>query len=417
MAGYTLTEIHRMKATLLALVYAFLLAACSGSAVLIDENGAAVLDRALAEALADSDLPGMVALVTSGDSVLYRRALGVTGVGSNKPMVTDGIFRIHSMTKPITSLALMMLVERGEVDLDAPASRYLADLREREVLVSVDTTENRALTRPPSREITVRDLLRHTSGFAYTFSNHELLAMEENGGIGGRAQPILHDPGERWTYGVGTAFVGWIVEEISKQALPDFLRAEIFEPLGMNDTSFNLGPSEIDRLVDLARRVDGVVTSGPRPDSLVGQGRGDGGLVSTADDYARFIQLILGRGELDSVRLLSEAAVEEMSRNQLEGITVIEQPGAIPNLSRPFPPTGAGQDGFSLAFQVSTEEVEDRRRPGSLSWSGLGNAHFWVDPTTGIGVVLLFQIFPFYDEAVLDVMNRFEKVLYGEIIN
>lgn len=406
-----------MKATLLALVYAFLLAACSGSAVLIDENGAAVLDRALAEALADSDLPGMVALVTSGDSVLYRRALGVTGVGSNKPMVTDGIFRIHSMTKPITSLALMMLVERGEVDLDAPASRYLADLREREVLVSVDTTENRALTRPPSREITVRDLLRHTSGFAYTFSNHELLAMEENGGIGGRAQPILHDPGERWTYGVGTAFVGWIVEEISKQALPDFLRAEIFEPLGMNDTSFNLGPSEIDRLVDLARRVDGVVTSGPRPDSLVGQGRGDGGLVSTADDYARFIQLILGRGELDSVRLLSEAAVEEMSRNQLEGITVIEQPGAIPNLSRPFPPTGAGQDGFSLAFQVSTEEVEDRRRPGSLSWSGLGNAHFWVDPTTGIGVVLLFQIFPFYDEAVLDVMNRFEKVLYGEVIN
>ena len=406
-----------MKATLLALVYAFLLTACSGSAVLIDENGAAVLDRALAEALADSDLPGMVALVTSGDSVLYRRALGVTGVGSNKPMVTDGIFRIHSMTKPITSLALMMLVERGEVDLDAPASRYLADLREREVLVSVDTTENRALTRPPSREITVRDLLRHTSGFGYTFSNHELLAMQENGGIGGRAQPILHDPGERWTYGVGTAFVGWIVEEVSKQALPDFLRAEIFEPLGMNDTSFNLGPSEIDRLVDLARRVDGVVTSGPRPDSLVGQGRGDGGLVSTADDYARFIQLILGRGELDSVRLLSEAAVEEMSRNQLEGITVIEQPGAIPNLSRPFPPTGAGQDGFSLAFQVSTEEVEDRRRPGSLSWSGLGNAHFWVDPTTGIGVVLLFQIFPFYDEAVLDVMNRFEKVLYGEIIN
>ena len=406
-----------MKATLLALVYAFLLAACSGSAVLIDENGAAVLDRALAEALADSDLPGMVALVTSGDSVLYRRALGVTGVGSNKPMVTDGIFRIHSMTKPITSLALMMLVERGEVDLDAPASRYLADLREREVLVSVDTTENRALTRPPSREITVRDLLRHTSGFAYTFSNHELLAMEENGGIGGRAQPILHDPGERWTYGVGTAFVGWIVEEVSKQALPDFLRAEIFEPLGMNDTSFNLGPSEIDRLVDLARRVDGVVTSGPRPDSLVGQGRGDGGLVSTADDYARFIQLILGRGELDSVRLLSEAAVEEMSRNQLEGITVIEQPGAIPNLSRPFPPTCAGQEGVSLAFQGSTEEVEDRRRPGSLSWSGLGNAHFWVDPTTGIGVVLLFQIFPFYDEAVLGVMNRFERVLYGEIIN
>ncbi len=406
-----------MKNALLSLVYACLLTACSSPAVLIDEYGASVLDHALTEAIGSSDLPGMVALVTSGDSVLYRRGLGVSGIESNKPMVTDAIFRIHSMTKPLTSLALMMLVERGEVDLDAPASRYLSDLRDREVLVSVDTAENRAFTRRASREITVRDLLRHTSGFAYTFSNHELLTMEENGGIGGRAQPILHDPGEQWTYGVGTAFVGWIVEEVSKQTLPHFLQDEIFEPLGMSDTSFDLGPDDMDRLVDLVRRVDGVVTSSPRPDSLVGQGRGDGGLVSTADDYARFIQLILGRGERDSVRLLSEAAVEEMSRNQLEGLTVVEQPGAIPGLSRPFPPRGIGEDGFSLAFQVSTEEVKGRRRPGSLSWSGLGNAHFWIDPATGIGVVLLFQIFPFYDEAVLEVMNRFEDALYGEVFN
>ena len=406
-----------MKAAFLFSAFTvLLLSACATPTVLLDEDGAAVLDRALTDALADSNIPGMVALVTSRDSVLYRRAFGVTGVASTKPMTTDGIFRIHSMTKPITSLALMILVERGEVDLDAPASRYLADLKDREVLVSVDTAADRASTRPASREITVRDLLRHTSGFAYTFSNHELLLMDENGGTGGRAQPILHDPGERWTYGVSTAFVGWIVEEVSQQALPDFLRAEIFEPLGMNETSFDLAPSKMGRLVDLVRRVDGVVTSSPRPDSYESQGRGDGGLVSTADDYARFIQLILGRGGRGSERLLSEASVAEMSRNQLEGITVVEQPSALPNLARAFP-TNAGKDGFSLAFQVSTEDAANRRQPGSLSWAGLGNAHFWIDPKTKIGVVLLFQIFPFYDEEVLKVMDRFERVLYGEALN
>jgi methyl acetate hydrolase len=402
--------------TMFTIVATALIVGCAPQEVRLSGEGDAFLDQALSDALADTDLPGVVALVTTGDSVIYRRAYGVMGIDRPDPLVEDAIFAIHSMTKPLTSLALMMLVERGDVDLDAPVSRYLEDFSGREVLVAVDTVEDRAITRPASREVTIRDLLRHTSGLAYTFSNHELLQLARNGGTGGRAQPLVHDPGERWTYGMGTAVVGWVVEEVTGQTLSDFLRAEVFVPLGMNETSFDLGPSMMDRLVDEARRTDGELVPSARPDSIVGGGRGDGGLLSTADDYAHFMQLVLGEGARGSARLLSTETLAEMTRDQLDGFTVTEQPGAIPTLSHPFP-LGAGHDGFSLGFQVSTTEAEDRRAPGSLSWSGLANTHFWIDRDTGVGVVLLFRVLPFYDPAVIAVMDRFERALYGVALN
>jgi CubicO group peptidase (beta-lactamase class C family) len=292
----------------------------------------------------------------------------------------------------------------------------LADFADREVLVSVDTAQDQSTTRPASREVTIRDLLRHTSGFAYSFSSHELLEYVQNGGTGGRAQPIVHDPGERWTYGMGTAVVGWVVEEVAGQSLADFLRAEVFAPLNMNQTSFDLGPAMMGRVVDEVRRVDGALVPSPRPDSIVGGGRGDGGLFSTADDYSRFMQLVLGGGARGSTRLVTEETLAEMTRDQLDGLTVVQQPSALPALAHQFP-LGAGSDGFGLGFQISTAEAADQRAPGSLSWSGLANTHFWVDRETGIGVVLLFRILPFYDPAVLDVMDRFERALYGEVLN
>lgn len=400
----------------LAAAVILILQACVPEAPLLDDKGAAVLDRALAESLAETDLPGVVALVTSRDSVLYHRAFGRMGADRPDSLSRDAIFRIHSMTKPLTSVALMMLVERGDVDLDAPVSTYLTDFADREVLVAVDTAENRPITRPASREVTVRDLLRHTSGFGYSFSNYALLELARNGGLGGRAQPIVHDPGEQWTYGMGTAVVGWVVEEVTGQSLAEFLQVEIFTPLEMNETSFDLSPSKMGRLVDDVRRVDGVLVSGPRPDSIVGEGRGDGGLLSTAEDYARFMQFVLGRGARGSTRLVSEETIEEMTRDQLGDFTVTEQPGAMPELSRPFP-LGAGSDGFGLGFQISTAPSADRRPAGSLSWSGLANTHFWIDPETGVGVALLFQVLPFYDPAVLQVMDRFERALYAEALN
>jgi methyl acetate hydrolase len=226
-------------------------------------------------------------------------------------------------------------------------------------------------------------------------------------------QPLLHDPGARWTYGSSTYFLGRIIEQVTGEALDRFLDSRIFGPLGMAETSYELPPEKADRLVALYRRIDGQLAGEAPPESYRPNLRGDGGLLSTSQDYARFVQLILRQGEVAGVRLLSVAGVAEMSRDQLEGLTVTTQPGAIPATSNAFP-LGAGRDGFGLGFQVAAG-VSDGRAPGSLSWAGLRNTHFWVDPASGIGVVFLTQLLPFYDDSVIAVLRTFERTLYGRV--
>jgi len=211
---------------------------------------------------------------------------------------------------------------------------------------------------------------------------------------------------------MGTAHLGWILEEVTGTSLPQFLQDRIFGPLGMVDTSYDLAPERSARLVAQFQRQGDQLTASPRPGSIRGAPRGDGGLLSTATDYARFVQLVLGRGERAGVRLISEASWTEMTSNQLGDLTVVEQPGADPALSAAFP-LGAGRDGFSLGFQVAQGHGADGRADGSLSWAGLQNTHFWIDPQNGIGVVLLFQVLPFYDPRVIDVLREFERTLYA----
>ena len=235
-----------------------LLATCSPAEhVSLNNQARASLDGVLADAVESDAVAGVVAIVTDVDSVLYRGAFGTMDAAHEEPMHEDAIFRIWSMTKPITSVALMMLVEQGLVDLDTPASSYLPELAGREVLVSVDEADSAVATRPASRPPTVRDLLRHTSGVGYTFSNPKLLAWTRASGAPVLSQPLLHDPGARWTYGASTYFVGRIVEKVSGESLGAFLRSHVFVPLGMDDTSFELPDSKMDRLVALHRRRGG----------------------------------------------------------------------------------------------------------------------------------------------------------------
>jgi methyl acetate hydrolase len=377
----------------------------------LDPSRQAALDRVLDDAVASRQVPGVVALVTTADSVVYLHAAGTLDEVGNVAMRPDAIFDIASMTKPITSLGIMMLVEEGKIGLDDPASRYLPELAGREVLVRVDSAAGTVETRPAAREVTIRDLLRHTSGIGYSIFDPQLHAIDRYTRIPVRQYPLLHDPGARWTYGMGTAQLGWIIEEVTGQPLMDFFRARIFGPLEMNETSFSLPRAKAARLATTFRLADGQLRATPRPDSIESAGQGDGDLLSTAGDYARFIQLMLGRGRRGDVRLLSEASVAEMTRNQLDGLTVVEQPAPIPTLSAPFP-LGAGRDGFSLGFQVAVNGP-DGRPDGTLSWAGLYNTHFWIDPRNGIGVVLLFQILPFYDPQVIAVLRAAERAVYS----
>jgi CubicO group peptidase (beta-lactamase class C family) len=372
----------------------------------------ASLDDVLRASVDAGHVPGVVAMVVDRDSVLYRGASGVMDATGAESMRTDAIFRIASMTKPITSVGIMMLKEEGLLDLDDPASDYLPLLAGREVLVSVDPATSTVRTRPASRSISIRDLLRHTSGIGYGFSSHEASQLS-SAGIVPREQPILHDPGARWTYGMGTAFLGWIIEEVSGQALPDFFESRILGPLGMDDTAFELAEPNRARLVASYRRVNGVLEGRPNAEVYRPTVLGDRGLLSTADDYSRFLQLILRRGELGGIRLISEQSVAEMVRDQLEGITVVEQPSVAPNTAMAFP-LGAGQDGFGLGFQVAAGDDTGSRSPGSLSWAGIQNTHFWIDPERGLGVVLLLQFYPFYDDEAIDLLTAFEQTLYLE---
>jgi CubicO group peptidase (beta-lactamase class C family) len=372
----------------------------------------ASLDDVLRASVDAGHVPGVVAMVVDRDGVLYRGASGVMDATGAESMRTDAIFRIASMTKPITSVGIMMLKEEGLLDLDDPASDYLPLLAGREVLVSVDPATSTVRTRPASRPISIRDLLRHTSGIGYGFSSHEASQLS-SAGIVPREQPILHDPGARWTYGMGTAFLGWIIEGVSGQALPDFFESRILGPLGMDDTAFKLAEPNRSRLVASYRRVNGVLEGRPNAEVYRPTVRGDGGLLSTADDYALFLQLILRRGELGGIRLISEQSVAEMVRDQLEGITVVEQPSVAPNTAMAFP-LGAGQDGFGLGFQVAAGGDTGSRSPGSLSWAGIQNTHFWIDPERGLGVVLLLQFYPFYDDEAIDLLTAFEQTLYLE---
>jgi len=399
----------RVSCLSIALVLAAACAAPDRPASL-DADAAEALDGVLRQAVEVGDLPGVVALVTSRDGVLYQGSFGVMDAAGEEEMREDAIFRIFSMTKPVTSVGVMMLVEEGLIVLDEPASTYVPELVGREVLVNIDTTSSTVTTRPPDRPMTVRDLLRHTSGIGYTFASFELQDWAAATGQPVLEQALLHDPGVRWTYGASTYFLGRAIEEVTGQRLDQFLASRIFTPLGMTDTSYEPPESDYDRLVALYRVVDSRLEGVPRSGSFQPSVRGDGGLVSTAQDYARFIRFILGRGELEGVRLLSAATVDQMATDQLEGITVTRQPGALPATSSAFP-IGAGRDGFGLGFQVSAGEPEGRA-PGSLSWAGLRNTHFWVDPANGLGAVFMTQVLPFYEESVIEALTTFERTVY-----
>lgn len=398
-----------------AIIVIIVAAGCSNEpAPVLDPEAADALDAVLGDAVAGGQIPGVVGLVTGRDAVLYRGAFGVMDATGNAPMRADAIFRIFSMTKPITSAGVMMLVEEGQISLDDPASTYLPELADREVLVSVDPADSSIVTRHAVRTMTVLDLLRHTSGFGYSFSNQTLLDWTRASGLPELEQPLLHEPGERWTYGSSTYFLGRIIERVSGETLVEFLGSRVFDRLGMSDTSFDLDPADASRLVAIYGRKGITLMGQPNPPRYQANIRGDGGLLSTADDYARFIRAILGNGATAGTRLLSAESVAEMTHDRLVAMTVTEQPGAIPSVSRSFP-LGAGRDGFGLGFQVAAVGPADMRPKGSLSWAGLLNTHFWIDRSNGLGVVLMMQVSPFYDQGAIDALRAFERALYQHV--
>ncbi len=346
---------------------------------------------ALNDFLSAQDVPGVVALVTDAESTLY---LGSTGV---EP---DASFAIMSMTKPITSVAIMMLQDQGKLSIEEPACQYLDKFLDWKVIANVDTDAKTYDEEPQDHDFTVRELLTHTAGFGYKFSNETLWAFNPKSEL---AFPLLHQPGAQWTYGVSTLLLGNIIEQVTGLPLGEALHHMIFEPLGMAETSFTLRDNQIPPYQWENERWQ---AQAPFPEMPYG----DGGLISTAEDYAKFLRCLLNKG----APLLNEDSFREMTRNQIGELFVETQPAANPGFIHPFP-TGGGVDKWGLGFQIHMDPDPGMRSPGSFSWCGLLNTYFWVDPKANIAGVVMMQLLPLYEPRCVKTLNGFERLVYQEL--
>lgn len=326
------------------------------------------------------------------------------------------------MTKAITGAAAMQLVERGKLDLDKPASSYIDAIADIKVLDGFDT-DGHAKLRAPRNPITLRNLLSHTSGCAYELWNADLIKAQadlqlpsifalEKAGLGA---PLMFDPGTAWEYGIGIDWAGQLVEAVSGQTLGQYFSEHFFGPLGMASPGFTPTADMKTRMASLhIRTPDGIFPMELPPPAAPEFEMGGGGLLSTVGDYAKFAQMILDRGRSGSTQLLSKSTVAEMSRNQLGEIPIRVLPSAHP-LTHDLDIPGE-KKGWGLTFLLHLADTHQGRSAGSLSWAGLANTYYWIDPTKRVVGIWAAQLFPFYDPTVLAELNAFETAVYQSLI-
>ncbi|MCA9076650.1 MAG: beta-lactamase family protein [Planctomycetaceae bacterium] len=373
----------------------------------------------------DGKIAGAVIAVARHGKLVLHEAVGKADREVGKPMTTDTIFRFYSMTKPITSTAVMMLVDEGKLGLDDPVGEYLPALADAKVYVSHRGTS--VMTDPATQPITVRDLLRHTSGLTYgffgdTFVDNQykqnailfpFFSLEETVNKLGTL-PLLYQPGTRFHYSVSTDVLARLVEVVSGQAFNEFLDERIFTPLGMDDTDFYVVEANQDRLATIyaADESTGQIAVDRDPSRARGFAfirpkflSGGGGLFSTSSDYIRFCQMLLNNGELDGIRLLKPETVEAMGTNQLPK-------------SSPYVIIGPGERkgvGFGLGLSVVVDDVPGSPHvpKGELGWGGMASTHFWLSPKHDLAVVVLTQRLPFTFQAEAAV----KPIIYRAVVD
>ncbi|MBK7161454.1 MAG: beta-lactamase family protein [Sphingomonadales bacterium] len=373
--------------------------------------------QALEKAFAESGLPGAVALIADREGVRFVEAFGHADATTGAAMEIDTIFQIASMTKAIVSAGAMQLVESGALDLDAPIGDLLPQLADPQVLTGFSDSGEPQL-RPASRPITLRHLLTHTAGLGYFFIRPEVLryfaatGMPAPGSLASIQMPLLFDPGENWEYSVATDWVGLAVEAASGKRLGQYLQSNLLDPLGMSSTAF------LDALPDDAAKVHARTLEGDLAiqSMFLGGGEfemGGGGLSSTAHDYGRFVRMMLRGGELDGHRVLAEATVAEMARNQVAPLRAGFMGSAMPDLAQPYDTFPDQHTGWGLGFLINPEQGPNGRAPGSLAWAGIFNSYYWIDPANGVGGVMMSQLAPFGDAGALGFFGALERTAYG----
>jgi methyl acetate hydrolase len=381
----------------------------------LSADSKAAITQTLEAAVQRGDTAGVVALIVDRDGALYEAAAGKADVTAGTPMRTDALFNIASMTKPVTSVAIMQLYEQGKLKLDDPVSKYLPGFDKLQVITKFNEADGTVESRPAKKTMTLRHLLTHTSGIGYGFSSPIVTKLQKPG-QNEWDLPLLHEPGTKWAYGASTRVLGMIVEKVSGMTLEAYFQQNILQPLGMRDTSFAVPAAKKARVPPVQQRDNGTLKQQPAPNVPATPpvpSRGDGGLYSTARDYGRFIRMFLNGGTLGEARILSERTVKLMGENHIGAVIVQQQPVGVPALTKPFP-LGAGHDKFGLGFQITQQAPGSApyRSPGSMSWAGIYNTEFWIDPKQHVGGVLMMQMLPFYDDGAIRTLREFESTAY-----
>jgi CubicO group peptidase (beta-lactamase class C family) len=378
---------------------------------------AETLTAAMAPVLREHGIPGAVAMVGNRAGVVAEAAIGARAPGG-PAMPLDAQFQIASMTKAVTSVAAMQLVEQGRLSLDVPIGDLVPDVGAAQVLTGFGE-DGTPLTRAPKRPVTLKHLLTHTAGFGYEFMAAELVKWREKNpqvpfSRAALPTPLLHDPGEAWLYGTNTDWAGLAVEAASGMTLGDWFARHIFAPLKMADTGF-LAPS--DRLVPLhARLPDGSLT--PLPVSFNGGkdaefDSGGGGLTSTAADYMRFVRMLLNGGTLDGARILKPETVALMMQNHIGDLRAGVLETTVPGMSSSMTWFPEMTPKWGLGFLINPETTKDGRTAGSQAWAGIANSYYWFDPAGDVAGVLMMQFMPFGDPGAFAALSAFERAVYG----
>jgi CubicO group peptidase (beta-lactamase class C family) len=378
----------------------------------------------------DGRLPGYLCLVSRRGEEALCLAHGLMDVARARPVTRDTIFRIYSMTKPITSVALMMLYEQGRFQLDDPVAKYIPQWRDLRVFAGGDAAAYDV--KAPDRPMVVKDLFTHTSGLTYGFLNaHPVDAMYRAQGVGGAAGGTLEDmidklaelplqfsPGARWNYSVSTDVLGYLVQRLADQEFDAFVRERITGPLGMTDSGFFVPAGDHDRLAACYERIPR--TDGFRlqddPHTSPYRGRpsflsGGGGMVSTVDDYHRFTRMLLNKGELNGVRILGRKTVEYMTTNHLPGNRDLAAMGQPTFSETSYEGIGFGL-GFSVVLDPAAANVLDS--PGEYAWGGAASTYFFIDPVEDLIVVFMTQLLP---SSSYPVRRQLKALVYQAIVD
>jgi len=386
------------------------------------------IDALLHEATNVGEVPGVVALAATDNGIFYEGAFGRRRLGEAATMTRDTVFGVASMVKLITSVAALQLIEQNKLSLDAPVPDIDQVIGAPQVLDGFDAKGAPQL-RPAKRPLTLHHLLTHTSGFAYRLWDAKAVryanAIERLPPAQRKAAPhtpLMFEPGDRWQYGTSIDWVGRIVETVSGDPLDVYFRKNIFDPLSMKDTSFVLSPQQYARQASVHRRgPDGSLTAEPlepmakRQASALRSFSGGGGIYSTAPDYLTLIRALLGGGALDGARILRPETVALMGQNQIGDVDVGVLKTTVPLLSNDVDLCPGVTCKWGFGHMINMRAMAGGRGGGSMTWGGLLNTYYWIDPGKRIAAVFMTQVLPFADGRALRLYRQFERGVYAAV--